>query len=196
MTTARRSEISRTALDLKSAYLGLFVAAHLAVLPGEPLLQAWRSVWPHIPDPTLRLSASDGSHEDYRVAAVLSDLSRLGFKSMGHSILTSSQIATAISIGDLVTQSPVYDPSDPLHQFLRHYRNGCAHGDRWRVDPRVLKNPARFRDITIDYSMDGRRTTETVPPLRHVQLLQALADHFGPPAPRDDAEGWRAMPPR
>lgn len=195
MADVTGAEISRTALDLKAAYLGLLVAAQLAVLPGQPLLAAWRSIWPHIPDPTLKLSAPDGSSEQYRVAQVLQELSALGYESMGSTVLRSAQIATAVTLGDLVTQSTRYDATDPLHQFLRHYRNGCAHGDRWKVDSNALKNPAQFMDITVDDWMNGHRTTGTVPPLRHIQLLQAVSDYFGPPSPQDNADGWRAVPP-
>jgi len=189
------SVISRTALELKTAYLGLLVAAQLAVLPGQPLLAAWRSIWPHIPDPTLKLSAPDGSSEQYRVAQVLEELSTMGYESMGSTVLRSAQIATAVTVGDLVTQSAKYDPTDPLHQFLRHYRNGCAHGDRWNVHSDALKNPAQFMDIAVDDSMNGHRTTDAVSPLRHIQVLQAVSDYFGPPTPKNNADGWRAVPP-
>lgn len=107
------AEISRTALDLKIAYLGLLVAAQLTVLPGQPLLAAWRSIWPHIPDPTLKLSAPDGSNQQYRVAQVLHELSTLGYGSMDSTVLTSAQVATAVSLGDLVVKSDRYDTTDP-----------------------------------------------------------------------------------
>ena len=78
---------------------------------------------------------------------------------------------------------------------MRHYRNGCAHGDRWNVQANALKTPAQFMDIVVDDSMNGCRTTGTVSPLRHIQLLQAVSDYFGPLTPRDNSDGWRTVPP-
>src|SRR5699024_6650964 len=101
------------------------------------------------------------------VAQVLHEVSTLGYGSMDSTVLRSAQIATAVSLGDLVVKSDRYDPTDPLHQFVRHYRNGCAHGDRWNVQANALKAPAQFMDIVVDDSMNGRRTTGTVSPLRH-----------------------------
>lgn len=193
MNILTRGEISRTALNLKSAYLGLLVAANLATVPGQPLMAAWRSVWPHIPDPSLTLSAS-GDKESYRIQAVFEEISRWGFKAMDAHVMTAAQMATSVALGDLVTESAHYDSTDPLHQFVRHYRNGCAHGDNWDIRPGKLKVPAHFADITLAYSLNGKRTTDTVLPLRHVQLLQAVADHFGPPAAQDQTETWKYYP--
>lgn len=194
MTAITRGEISRTALNLKFAYLGLLVAANMAAMPGQPLLAAWRHIWPHIPDPSVTLSARDGSSEQYRMVAVLEEISRWGYASMDPHVMRTAQVATAVSLGDLVTGSPHYDSTDPLHQFVRHYRNGCAHGDRWDIRPGKLTNPAEFEGIRLDYALNGQRTTETVVPLRHVQLLQTVSDYFGPPAPQDRTDSWRVMP--
>ena len=93
-----------------------------------------------------------------------------------------AQIATAVSLGDLVVPNAAYDPANPLHSFVRHYRNACAHGDRWEFRRDSLDRGARFMDIEVGYSMNGSRATNSVSPLRHVQLLQAVSDEFGPPA--------------
>ncbi|MGY1804223.1 hypothetical protein ACI78T_13185 [Blastococcus sp. SYSU D00922] len=194
MEKVSKEEISRTALNLKFGYLSLMFAANLATFPQRPLLAAWRSIWPHIPDPYIGLPDRDGNEERFRVEDVLAEVSSWGYEQMNRHVVDAAQTSTAVSIGDLVVHGGHYSKDDPLHHFVKHYRNGCAHGNRWRIDPGRLDKPAHFMDIQLDYSLNGRSTTETVPPVRHVQLLQAVSDAFGPPAPQDYANTWKHYP--
>ena len=43
----------------------------------------------------------------------------------------------------------------PLHQFLRHFRNACAHGNRWHFTTGAPTKPAHFRSFSLDSSMHG-----------------------------------------
>ncbi len=194
MEKVSRAEISRTALNLKFGYLSLLFAANLATLPQRPLLAAWRSIWPHIHNPSIGLPDRNGSEERFMVEDVLTEVSSWGYEQMSRHLVAAAQTSTTVSIGDLVVHGGYYSKDDPVLHFVNHYRNGCAHGNSWRIDSGRLNKPARFMDIELNYALNGKRMTETVPPVRHVQLLQALSDSFGPPASQDYKDTWKRYP--
>lgn len=195
MTELTRAEVSRTLLNLRSAYLGLLLAANMTIMPTMPLLHGFRHSFPLVPDPRIHLRASDGTEEGFRIEDVLRDISGWGYEAMDGLVVRQVQMATAISAGDLVLQNGHHDPEDPLFQFLRHYRNGCAHGDSWTFRRDALKRPAQFMDLSLKYEMDGAQTTASVVPLRHVQLLSELSSRLGPPALQDRTNVWRRVGP-
>ena len=71
--------------------------------------------------------------------------------------------------------------TEPLLQFARHFRNACAHGDRWYFKNGEPKHPASCRGLTLDASLDGRRATyETVSPRLYIEYLDDISNYFQP----------------
>lgn len=56
--------------------------------------------------------------------------------------------------------------SSALHQYLRHLRNACAHGNRWYFKSGEPRKPAHFRAHSLSRSLDGQGPV--------------LFDHLGP----------------
>lgn len=70
---------------------------------------------------------------------------------------------------------------DPEMQFIRHYRNAIAHGDRWNFTNAGPPSPARFRHLTLTSALHGQRASfDTVAPGLFIQLLDYLIERFDP----------------
>jgi len=136
-----------------------------------------------------------GDEERFMVEDVLAEVSSWGYQQMNRHVVDTAETSAAVSIADLVVHGGHYSNDDPFLHFVNHYRNGCAHGNMWRIDPDRLSKPAKFMDIEPNYDLNGRRATETaVPPLGMSSLLQALSDSFGPPAPQYYRNTWKHYP--
>lgn len=192
---ARRAEISRHVLNLKLQYLALQTAAAMIVMPQKPLLLGWRGVFPSNPNPILTLRAPGRRAERFEVGPVLGEVSSLGWAPM-EQILRIAQLATGAQLGELLQKAPL-DPQErsaDLAQFVRHYRNGCAHDGRWDIR-KPLPRPVVFEDVSIDQEDNSTEITVKVSPLHHVRLLDAVSHFLGPAAPQDHREGWSPMTP-
>ena len=87
----------------------------------------------------------------------------------------------ATRIGDLILQGNYSKTTEPLLQFARHFRNACAHGDRWYFTNGEPKHPASCRGLTLDAALDGKRATyETVSPRLYLEFLDDISNYFLP----------------
>ena len=86
-----------------------------------------------------------------------------------------------IRLGDMINRGGfLNDTSVPLLQFAKHFRNACAHGDRWHFQG-PIKYPATCRGLTITDDLHGKRATmEAVSPRLYVDFLDDIANHFVP----------------
>lgn len=64
---------------------------------------------------------------------ILTLASQLREKIMGVDLMSASMLVGGTRIGDLIRQSGPWPRDQPLIQFARHFRNACAHGDRWNL---------------------------------------------------------------
>ncbi len=86
-----------------------------------------------------------------------------------------------IRLGDMINRGGfLNDTSVPLLQFAKHFRNACAHGDRWHFQgPISIRRPAAGSPITDD--LHGKRATmEAVSPRLYVDFLDDIANDFVP----------------
>lgn len=89
---------------------------------------------------------------------------------------------------------PKPESDDPEMQFIRHYRNAVAHGDRWHFTNDEPTTTARFRHVELTADLHGRRASfDTVAPGLVIQLLDYLVDRFDPTqaAPLSDTSHLR-----
>ncbi len=69
----------------------------------------------------------------------------------------------------------------PLLQFARHFRNACAHGDRWHFNADQPKYPAALRNLVLTRDLRGQQATfVTVSPWHFIEFLDDLSNHFAP----------------
>jgi len=185
-------EIAERAQQLKIMHLALSLALPSFFDPELPLLRTvLKFTDPNATDVPFELP-SDLSGDDQRLVyssrEILSKASALRGPIVGQDLMAVSMMVAATRIGDMI-QSGGYTKTDvPLLQFARHYRNACAHGDRWEfrgVEPRT---EATCRHLTLAPSLHGRRATfATVSPRLHVEFLDDIANYFLPgsvPPPR------------
>jgi hypothetical protein len=84
-------------------------------------------------------------------------------------------------IGDMILQGNYSKRDEPLLQFARHFRNACAHGDRWSFRDGEPKYTASCRDLTLDASLEGKRATyDTVSPKLYLEFLDDISNYFLP----------------
>lgn len=191
MRSRNRAEAARAVLDLRSQYLAITVASYIAIDPRLPMLAAFHSASPADPAPTLELPGPDGEAAVFPVVEVLREASRMGWGPM-RSTLLAAQHATGVQLGEVVKSLNLskVERETQLFQFVGHYRNGCAHNGRWSIDQRAFR-AGSFAGVTVAIDDHDKPVTEKVTPYLHVRLIEAVADHLGPPAVADGIDGWR-----
>jgi hypothetical protein len=104
--------------------------------------------------------------------------------------MSISMLLGGTRIGDLIIKGNHSRRDVPLLQFARHYRNACAHGDRWEFKPGQPETPAVCRGLTITSNLHGQRATWTsVSPRLYVEFLDDISNYFLPgsvPPPQRD----------
>lgn len=188
----QQPHVARAILNLRVQYLSVLIASQLAVDPRLPLLSGWRAAFPEAPNPVLELPGPASEVVQVPLSQILEDVSGLGWEPM-HSVLLTAQHLTGAALGERVRAADVSteERHGPLFQFVRHYRNGCAHNGRWSIDANRYR-PGSFGGIDVELSDHGRAVTDKVTPYVHVRLIETVAACFGPPAPTDRRAGWRA----
>lgn len=100
-------------------------------------------------------------------------------------VLSVGMAAAAIHIHDEIKAAGFHCYRDPFLEFLRHFRNACAHGDRWTFTKKEPSNEAHFGDLIVGKELEGRRATfETVGPKTFILLLRAVQGYFRQPSER------------
>lgn len=121
---------------------------------------------------------------------IMTKLTRLQGEVVAHDLLSVAMLLGGTRLGDMITQGNHGRSDVPLLQFARHFRNACAHGDRWHFIGNEPQHPAACRDTVLTAALHGRRATyETVGPRRYVEFLDDLSNYFAPgtvPAPTEE----------
>lgn len=159
------------------------VAADAMMSPDQPLLHWHLSRFPPDPsgdapidipgpgDTTLRFSARE----------TLTAIQRTGHEDLRHDIIATGMILGTLRLADAVEKGGYHLYDEPLLEFLRHYRNACAHGGRWRM--KVSKthgwNKAALRGLELHPDLDGEvAVLGTVDRAMHLHLLEDVASYF------------------
>lgn len=159
------------------------VTADAMMSPDQPLLHWHLSRFPpdvsgdgpiDIPGPddtTLRFSARE----------TLTAIQRTGHEDLRHDIIATGMILGALRLADAVEKGGYHLYDEPLLEFLRHYRNACAHGGRWRI-PVSKKHgwkKAALRGLELHPDLDGEvAVLGTVDRATHLHLLEDVASYF------------------
>lgn len=186
-------EIARRAQELKIMHLALMLSLPSILDPGLPILRtelARAQVPPHDDIPVQLFDHDGGPGKEsltFSMREILTAATTLRGDILSRDLMSISMLLGAIRIGDLILTGGHHRIDVPLMQFARHFRNACAHGDRWSFAPGQPQHPAVCRWLTLNASLNGKRATwETVTPRLYVEYLDDVANYFVPgsvPAP-------------
>lgn len=74
---------------------------------------------------------------------------------LSRDLMSAAMLLGGMRLGDAIMMGGFVTTSSPLMQFARHYRNACAHGDRWHFAPGEPKHPAAMGGISLTSSLHG-----------------------------------------
>lgn len=120
---------------------------------------------------TLRFSARE----------TLTAIQRTGHEDLRNDIIATGMILGTLRLADAVDKGGYHLYDEPLLEFLRHYRNACAHGGRWRmsVSKKHGWSKAALRGLELHPDLDGELAVlGTVDRATHLHLLEDVAAYF------------------
>ena len=163
------AEIAQRAQELKVMYLGLMLMFPLMVDPQLPALQWALQHGCGGPEDDILLQLGHRPEDQEKLTssarAVLTLASQLRGPVMKEDLLSASMLVGGTRLRDMIRLRGPWPTDQPLIQFARHFRNACAHGDRWNFHGNEPQYPAACRDTVLDRSLQDRRCTyETVSP--------------------------------
>lgn len=177
--------IASRAQEMKIAFLGLSLTLASLLDPTLPILatELRRAGLPPNGDMPfiLRHDSSDPEFLNFNVRDILTRASQLHGEVLGKDLMSTAMSMGATRIGFMIIHADMSRKDIPILQFARHFRNACAHGDRWEFKPGQPETPASCRHVVLDASMAGRRATyETVTPRLYVEFLDDISNYFVP----------------
>ncbi|GHF10415.1 hypothetical protein GCM10017786_50110 [Amycolatopsis deserti] len=177
-------QIAIRAQEFKLAYLAQQQALVAMLHPGLPLLQVMRAVTGTPAGEDLPLEVRGSRDPDTVLSFSSSRIMAAAATLRGEIIVdltASGMFVAAIQLGDMIIQGGLRNRDVPLLEFARHFRNACAHGDRWhfaRGEPRAR---AACRELVLTPDLHGKKATwTTVDPRLFVEFLDDLSNHFAP----------------
>lgn len=191
-------EIAQRAQELKIAHLALMMSLPAIMHPDLPLLRHLNAISGESPlkDHPLILYNGEERTPDreglsFSALEIFTKATKLRGDVLGRDLLSISMLHSATRIGDMIVAGQHSRQDVPLLQFARHYRNACAHGDRWDFRPDEPRSEATCRDVTLTSALHGTRATyNTIGPRLHVEFLDDISNYFLPgsvPAPSREA---------
>jgi hypothetical protein len=178
-TTAERAQ------ELKVMFLGLMLTLPLMFDPRLPCLQWALQLAGEGADKDLPVQLGHRPEDEkkltYSARAVLTLASQLRGKIMAEDLMSASMLVGGTRLGDMIHLRGHWPKDEPLIQFARHFRNACAHGDRWNFKDREPLYSAVCRDTVLDRTLQGQRCTyETISPRRYIEFLDDISNHSVP----------------
>lgn len=147
--------------------------------PERPLL-AMMARYGQTPDSPVHVIRKDGTrHSTETLGTWLQRASALRGEVMARDLISIGAIQAAARLGDMIDAAGLRDPAEPLLEFARHYRNACAHGDRWHFVRDEPRSPAQLRGRALHANLHGTRATfEWVDPGDHMDFLDDIANYM------------------
>jgi hypothetical protein len=184
-------DIARRAQEMKLLFLGTMLTLPSLFDPALPVLR-WELARLGTPADgdcpvVLKHQRDDAKALEFSMREILTKVTRLRGEAVGHDLLSVTMLLGGIRLGDMIVQGQHSKSDVPLLQFARHFRNACAHGDRWNFAKNQPEHPAACRDTVLTAALHGQRATyDIVSPRRYVEFLDDLSNYFLPgsvPAP-------------
>lgn len=178
---AQAVTIAQRAVELKLVALALPVSLGPLMHPDRPVLQWMLSLTGAPPDGDIPITLpSQGECVlSFSMREVMTKITQVRGETLSHDLLSTGMILGAVRLGDLIVRGNYNRKDAPLLQFARHYRNACAHGDRWHFRPDEPKAVASVRGLTLTRNLNGTRATfATVSPRLHIEFLEDVHAYF------------------
>ncbi|QRV02626.1 hypothetical protein JTE88_02460 [Arcanobacterium phocisimile] len=103
--------------------------------------------------------------------------------------MSAAMMLGVTRLADLVYKRECHDSQSELLEFMRHFRNACAHGNRWNFAKNEPRLPAGTEKLQISRDLQGERAAwGTVTPYIYLHFLIEMLTHFANIALR---ESWR-----
>lgn len=177
-------QIAIRAQEFKIAYLAQQQALVAMLHPELPLLQFMRSVTDTPPDGDLPLQVRGKRDPDKVLSYSMTEVLRRATSLRGEiviDLMAAGMIVAVTRLGDMIIEGNHGRRDVPLLQFARHFRNACAHGDRWHFTSGEPRTPAVCRDLTLTEELHGTKAAwDTVDPRLFIEFLDDVSNHFVP----------------
>lgn len=172
-------DIATRAREFQAMYIGVMLALPPLLDPATPLV-ACMARYGQTADSPVQVVRKDGTvHSTESVGTWLRLVSELRGDVMARDLMSVGAIQAASRLGDMIDAAGLRDPSVPLLEFARHYRNACAHGDRWHFVSGEPRRPAVLRGRALDANLHGTRATyDWVGPGDHMDFLDDIAHYM------------------
>lgn len=173
------SDIAKTARDLGNGFLALQLAWLALLDPSVPLLRVWKELGRQDPMSPFHVIRNDGTkHSSRPISEILIEAASTPGAGMGGDLLKFPAMYGGVRVADDLKSAGILPaPTEPLLEFARHFRNACAHGNRWHFVGNQPQNPAELRGLTLDASMHGSEALfKWVGPGDYLDYLDDLVD--------------------
>jgi hypothetical protein len=176
------TDIAQRAEALKTGFVALVLSIPALVHPGAPLLKFYEEELGIPESAPTEVFRQDGTiHSDEPVGDILRRVTTLRGGGFGEDVLVFAAMHGATRLGDYLAKAGLTSTSDPLLQFARHFRNACAHGNRWHFLYGQPKHAAELRGRQLDASLHGSTVLfDWVAPGDYLDFLDDLAARHGP----------------
>ncbi|CAL9550056.1 hypothetical protein [Streptomyces sp. enrichment culture] len=172
--------IAQLADELKIGFCGLSLAILPLADPRQPLMAIYRDLYEQTADPPLVIYRNDGTpHSAERLTDIFAKASSTAGAGLGEDLLNFATMHGAARLGDAIQRAGLSDRTSPLLQFVRHFRNACAHGNRWHFQHAEPRQPAELRGIVLTSALNGSKAAGgTVGAGDYLDMLDDVSAHF------------------
>jgi hypothetical protein len=189
-----KADIAERAYELKIVFLALSASLMTILDPSLPVLQVMLARLDATPDEDIPMDLGHGEIQpggevlSFSMRQVLTSAAALQGGVVRDDLMAIGMMQGGIRVGDMIRRGGYLHRTDvPLIQFAKHFRNACAHGDRWNFERGQPKHSAGCRGVRVTKQLEGQRATMAiVTPRLYVEFLDDIANHFVPgrvPAP-------------
>jgi hypothetical protein len=174
------ARIVQMAEEFKIAYAGLTLAVVPLADPRLPLWDVYRDLYEMTPDAPINIRRHDGTkHSGERIHDVFVKAAATPGGGLGGDLLAFASMHGATRLGDAIERVGPRDWHSPLLEFVRHFRNACAHGNRWHFTNKEPRNRAELRGRAVTADLHGSRAVPNwVAPGDYLDMLDDVATHF------------------
>lgn len=152
------ADIANRSEQLAAEYVGLQMALSILIDPRMPLIDALAR-YDMSPDAPVAVSRHDGTtHSDNSVRTWVTRLAGAQGEPV-ISLMSVAALSGAATLWDMIDAAGLRDSSSPLLEFARHYRNACAHGDRWHFVGNEPRTAAELRGRPLHAGLHGSKAT-------------------------------------
>lgn len=180
-----RERLALRAQELKLVFLGLMMALPSLLDPSLPILSTELRRAGVGPDQDMPIVIHDGEEEklQYSLREVLTKVTRLRGDALSRDLMSIGMMQGVTRLHDILLQDGLMRRNVPLLEFVAHFRNACAHGDRWhfRKGEPSPQYPATHRRLALTPNLHGTRATwTTVTPRLYLEMLDDISNYFRP----------------